>query len=117
MSELGEKQRLVRETGVELDGHSYTVRIPNQLEMEDLYESLNGRILTAARLARAFTVGWNLKEIDLIPGGRPVPAKFEPDVFNEHLGDNHPALAEALSAAILKGIAARKKQTVDDEKK
>lgn len=116
MSELGEKMRRMRETDLEHGGHSYTVRIPTEGELEEWAEALAGKRPTPLRAARAFTVGWNLKEIDLAAGGRPVSAEFEADALNEHLSA-HPDLATALFAKIMDGIEARKKQAAGDEKK
>lgn len=115
MSALADKMRRARECAVEYGGHRYTVRIPTQGELEDLHERLEGQRLTPRRVALAFTVGWSLKEIDLIEGGRPTDAPFDADAVAEHLNGNAD-LCNALFSAISDGIAARTSQREDDQK-
>ena len=115
MSTLAEKMRKARERVVPYGGHKYTVRIPTPGELEELHEGLDGRRATARRVALAFTVDWDLKEIDLITGGTPVAAKFDRPVVREHLGAD-PDLCNALFIAISDGIEARSARAQADEK-
>lgn len=115
MSALADKMRRARERTVEHAGHRYTVRIPTQGELEDLHERLDGKRLTPRRVALAFVTGWNLKEIDLIEGGRPTDAPFEAAAVREHL-NAQPELCNALFAKISEGIAERAKQQEADAK-
>jgi hypothetical protein len=109
------KMRRAREVQAEALGHAFTVRIPNAGEMADLGESLDGKPLTFRRIVGAFTVGWDMQEIDLIPGGSPVPAEFHADLFAEWLNSNEAAI-EPLSKVILDGIEARRARQEADAK-
>lgn len=104
---LIEKMRRAREARVETLGHVFTVRIPTDGELADLSEGLGEKALTYRRIVEAFTVGWDMTEADLIPGGDAAPATFAPDLFREWLGANMEA-AEPLFAAISAGIEARR---------
>lgn len=112
---LIDKMRRAREQGVDAAGHRFTVRIPNDGELEDLGEHMAGKRLTFRRVALAFTVDWNLKELDLIPGGGPEPVPFAAPLFEEWL-NSHEAGVEPLFKAITDGIAARREQKAADEK-
>jgi len=92
VDKLIEKMRRVREVQAEALGHQFTLRIPNQGELEALHERLSGQRPTFRRFVEACTVGWDMKEIDLIPGGSPVPVEFHPDLFSEWLADHSDAI-------------------------
>lgn len=115
MSALAEKMRRARERTVEHAGHRYTVRIPTPGELEDLHERLDGKRVTPRRVALAFVSGWDLKEIDLIEGGRPQDAPFEAAAVREHLSAS-PELCNALFLKIIEGIAERNAQQEADKK-
>lgn len=112
---IAEKMRRARERPVEFEGRSYTVRIPTPGELEDLYDQLAGKRMTARRVALAFLCGWNLQEIDLIPGGSPVAVPCDADVAEEWM-NGKPALVDKLFAAITEGMESRKKE-IEDAKK
>lgn len=109
------KMRRAREVEAEALGFRFSVRIPNAGEMADLGESLAGKPMTFRRVVGAFVVGWNLREIDLIPGGNPVAAEFSPALFAEWLNEHEPAI-EPLAKIILDGIDARRAKLEDDAK-
>lgn len=94
MSALAEKLRRARESSVEVDGHRFTVRRPTDAEAVTL------GACTPLELVRQFVVGWNLREIDLIPGGSPVEAVFTADLWAEYVADQ-PQLWGPLSQEIL----------------
>lgn len=113
MSLLAEKMRKARQYSVTHQvgdaERRFIVRIPLPGELEDLQERLHGLSLTPRRLALEFLDGWDVQEIDLIPGGSPVPVPFDRDV-SEELLNGTPALVTALSNAIVEQIKARRKQ-------
>ena len=104
---LIEKMRRAREVEAETLGHRFTLRIPNPGEMEDVVESLVGKRLTYRRILIASVIGWNLKEIDLIPGGNPTPVEFSQELFREWLND-HEAAVDPLFEALSNGMEARR---------
>lgn len=112
---LIEKMRAARELAVDAAGHRFTVRIPHGGELEEIAESLNGRSLTFRRVVEAAVVGWNLTELDLIPGGGPEPVLFHADLFREWLGEHGDAI-DPLFKAITEGIERRRARKADDEK-
>lgn len=79
---LLEKIRKARETTVAVNGHSYTVRRPTDIDMAEA-----GGNIGLKDLMRRFVVGWDVREIDLIPGGSPVPASFDADLLVEFMAD------------------------------
>lgn len=106
------RMRKAREIDQDALGHRFTLRIPNAGEMEDWTGTLAGRAPTFRRLVLAFTVGWNLREIDLIPGGGPEPVAFAPELFEAWLND-HPDAVAPLFAAMTEGMEQRR-VTVED---
>jgi hypothetical protein len=107
MSLLSEKLRRARETNVQINGHTFTVRRPTDVEaMEFRQEHGADDALYAARLAEIFTVGWSLSEIDLgIPGGGPEKVPFDVDAWREYIAV-HPELWAPLSTKILDAYTA-----------
>jgi hypothetical protein len=51
-------------------------------------------------IVKRFTLGWNLVELDLIPGGGPDKVAFDEYLFGEWVAD-HPAVWEPLGSAIM----------------
>ena len=109
------KMRRAREVEAEALGHRFTLRVPNSGEIEDLTDQLAGKKLTFRRLLIASTVGWSLQEIDLIPGGSPVPVEFDRDLFAEWLGE-HDAAIEPLFTVLSDAMASRRAQREADAK-
>lgn len=97
---LIDKIRKAREVTVEAGGHSFTIRRPT--DEEALRWSDSGDMFA---VVRAHTVGWNLKELDLIPGGGPEPVAFSHELFGEWLGDQ-PEIWQPLGDAILQAYQA-----------
>lgn len=81
---LLDKIRKARETQVEVNGHTYTVRRPTDMDMAEI--SGHGGV-PVKELMRRFVIGWDLKEIDLISGGNPVPAPFDAELLVEFMAD------------------------------
>lgn len=112
---LIERMRKAREVTAEALGHRFTLRIPNDGELEDLGDTLAGRRPTFRRLVQAFTVGWDLAEIDLLPGGAPDPVPFSAAAFEEWL-NAHTDAVEPLFKVLSDGLEARRRQRGDDAK-
>ena len=93
---LIDKIRKARETVVEADGHQFTVRRPT--DEDAMRMSSNGDGLLS--IVKEFTVGWDLSELDLIPGGGPEKVAFNAALFAEWVADQ-PAVWEPLGNAIL----------------
>lgn len=89
---LIERLRKSRHRRVEAGGHAFTVRRPTDLEMV----RLQGR---DAYALLDFVVGWDLHEIDLVPGGSAVPAPFDAELWREWVAD-HPHLWQPLIEAV-----------------
>lgn len=102
MSDLLEKMRRARESKVEAEGRTFIVRRPTDAEMVQF----NRDGATLLDIAKRCTVGWvGVKEIDLVPGGSPVPVEFDAAVFSEWVEDQ-PALWGVLADAVLSGYKA-----------
>lgn len=86
---------------VDADGHSFTIRRPTDEEAL----SLRGDDVTLVSIVKRFTIGWNLEEIDLIPGGGPVKVAFDSDLFAEWVADR-PDVWEPLGNGILEAYKA-----------
>lgn len=102
---LIDKLRRARESTIEAGGHVFTLRRPSDAEAAQLGGS------SPLELVRRFVVGWNLRELDLIPGGNPEPAPFSAEVWALWV-DDQPALWGPLSDAV---IAAYKRHTESRE--
>jgi hypothetical protein len=81
-----------RERDVTVGSHAYTIRRPKPAEMlQDM---------TRMDLVRRFVVGWDLKNIDLVPGGTPDPEPFDSALFADYVEDD-PELWQPLADAVL----------------
>lgn len=94
MHALIDKLRRARERRVEVGGHSYTVRRPTDAEALRLGGS------NYLDLVTRFTVGWDLREMDLVPGGGDTPVDWDADLWAEWVADQ-PDLWPPLAQAIL----------------
>lgn len=83
------KRQASRETVVEAGGHKWTLRRPTA------YERAFDVDKTKFELICGLIVGWDLTELDLVPGGSPVPAAFDRDLLADYMGD-HPELWKPL---------------------
>jgi hypothetical protein len=99
---LIDKIRKARETVVTVGGHNYTVRRPTDMDMAEI--AGQGGVPIKEYLRR-FVVGWDIKELDLIPGGGPEPVEFDSDLLVEWVSD-HPDDWKPLADAIKNGYAA-----------
>jgi len=96
---LVEKIRKARESIVEVDGKKFTIRRPTEADMSLMFSQGWSRI----ELVRKFVVGWNLQEIDLIPGGDPIAVNFDTDLWVEYVNDKAALwapIADAIKASI-----------------
>lgn len=93
---LIEKIRKARESQVTVSGHTFTVRRPTDEQAMRLHAQGANRF----EVARQCTTGWDLKEIDLIPGGGPEPVPFSPELWAEYLADNSDLWGELADAAM-----------------
>jgi hypothetical protein len=78
---LIDKIRKARETTVEAAGKPFTIRRPTD------EEALQFRHLTLIEVVKRFTIGWDVVELDLIPGGGPEKVPFDSDLFTEWVVD------------------------------
>lgn len=95
MSALADKIRRARESQLEVDGHGFTIRRPTDVEAVAFRDS--GVIDIVCR----HTVGWDLTELDLIPGGSGAAVEFDPEAFREWVSDQ-PDVLEAIADELLK---------------
>ena len=104
MSKLIERLQRARQTNIESNGRTFTVRRPTDLEM---YE-IRGKIAQRELLVR-FVVGWGaMTEIDLgIPGGNPEIVKFDPELWEEWISD-HPEHWDSIVSAVVDGYKSHK---------
>ena len=84
MSTLLEKMRKARESVIETGGHRYTIRRPTDLQIVEM-EARDGGL--SLRNALGFVIGWDLEEIDLVPGGTTERVPFDPELFMEWISD------------------------------
>ena len=99
MSALADRIRRARESQVEAGGHSFTIRRPTDAAAASL------GIASAVDIVGRFTVGWTLKEIDLVPGGSAVDVPFDAEAFEEWVSDR-PDIIAALAGAIVEAYKA-----------
>ena len=82
MAELTlERYRAARETSVPAGKHTFRIRRPTELEVARVGGSIG------IDFALRCVVGWDLQEIDLIPGGAPEPVAFSPELFVDWVAD------------------------------
>lgn len=107
MADLIARRLAARETLVEVAGKRYTLRRPTAYDLSRIYAGIDSG-KTYDLLCR-FVVGWNLSELDLVPGGNAVPAPFDADVWADYLADTRELwgpLGDALTALIEQRAAA-----------
>lgn len=98
---LIDKIRKAREVGVEAGGRRFTIRRPTDEEM--MMVRANGDGLLA--VVKRFVIGWDLVELDLIPGGGPEKVPFDAELFAEWVADQ-PELWTPIGTAILESYKA-----------
>lgn len=110
MKALIEKIRRARERDVEAGGHKFTVRRPTD------EEAILMRGAPPLDFVKRFVVGWELTEMDILPGGgsaQKVP--FDRELWAEWVADQ-PDLWEPLGIAALEMYNEHAKAREDDEK-
>jgi hypothetical protein len=137
MSALLEKLRRARQSTIVIGDHSFVIERPTPMAAMDWLQS-DGDSISAdgikqffevhfslkndvwRRVAQYaienFVVGWNLKEIDIIPGGTPIEAPFQSELFLVWVAD-YPAIVTKLAYEILNAYLTFVMQSGDDEKK
>lgn len=96
---LIEKIRKARESVVEVNGRKFTIRRPTEAEQAAMYSGQASRLT----LVHHAVVGWDLQEIDLVPGGSPIALPFDAALWVEYVDDRSELwqpLADAVRAAI-----------------
>ncbi len=93
---LADKIRKARESTVDVDGRTWTVRRPSDEEAALISTHGDGLLIIVKR----FVIGWPLTELDLVPGGTGVSVPFDRDLFGEWIADQ-PELWAPLGMAIL----------------
>jgi len=106
---LIEKIRRARELKVPVNGKNYTIRRPTDAEAVEMPST------RAFDFVCAFVVGWDLVELDLIPGGGPEAVPFDADLWREWVAD-HPDLWQPLAMAMKDAYIAHVKERGEDEK-
>lgn len=104
-SVLKEKLLRSRELGVPAGGHVFTVRRPTAADV------LKFKGCGDVEIIQRCTVGWDLAEVDVIPGGGPEKVPFDKDLFEVWIVDQPemwPELAGAILDAYLKHEEAKK---------
>lgn len=110
---LIDKIRKARESAVEVGGHKFTIRRPTEAEQAEMYKDAKFSYLD---MVRRCVVGWDLQEIDLIPGGNAIALPFNTELWVEYVSD-HSELWSDLSNAIMQSISAHKAKEERAEKK
>lgn len=101
MLSLIDKIRRAREIGVEADGKKFTIRRPTD---EEALQFSNENV-TMLSVVKRFTVGWEMAEMDIVPGGGPEKVPFDAILFGEWVADQ-PTIWEPLGTAILSAYQA-----------
>lgn len=95
MSKLAERIRKARERVIpDVAGHTFTIRRPTEEDVQF------GRIGSGLGMVKDYVVGWDFKELDLVPGGGPEPVPFDSEAWAEWAADN-PDVWKPLSDAIV----------------
>lgn len=106
---LLEKLQRAREFGVSAGGHNFTVRRPTDADALDM----QGR--AAIEFVKRFVVGWDLTELDVIPGGGPEKVPFDAELWAAWVEDQV-ELWEPLAMAILDAYRTHVSAREDDAK-
>lgn len=96
---LIERIRRAREIKVPAGGFNFTVRRPTDLEMLDF--NSGGKVKQGDILER-FVTDWDLKEVDIVPGGTGISVPFDSALFMEWVSD-HPDTWSPITEAVMEG--------------
>ncbi|MDP3322643.1 MAG: hypothetical protein Q8S71_03750 [Hydrogenophaga sp.] len=110
---LIDKIRKARETTVEANGKKFTIRRPTEAEQAVFYKNPK---FTPLDMVRQCVVGWDLQEIDVIPGGDPILLAFTHELWVEYVNDNS-ELWKPLSEAIKESVRTHNEKVERAEKK
>lgn len=91
---LLEKMRKAREKRVDAAGHTFTILRPTDADAV----AMAGR--PPLEFVERFVVGWDMTELDLVPGGMAEPVAFDSGLWVAWVRD-HPDVWDALGMAIL----------------
>jgi len=94
---LIEKILRAREQAVTVGERTFTIRRPTSADMVEMEGKNNLDYL------RKFVVGWNLQELDVVPGGGAEPIPYDAEVWAHYLNDRQELWAP-LGEAIIKSI-------------
>jgi hypothetical protein len=109
---LIDKIRKAREIGgIEADGHTFTIRRPTDEEAT----RWRTQKVDMFAVVKTFVIGWDLTELDLIPGGSPVAVPFDAELFAEWVADQ-PSVWEPLGQAVLEAYKAHTDKRTDAAK-
>lgn len=106
---LLEKLLRSREFGVTAGGHTFVVRRPTDAD------ALVMQGKQAIEFVKQFVVGWDLVELDVIPGGGPEKVPFDAELWSAWIVDQT-ELWEPLAMAILDAYSAHVKSREADAK-
>lgn len=106
---LIDKIRKARETGIEAGGYKFTIRRPT--DEEAIHFGKSGLL----DIVKKFVIGWEMTELDIIPGGDGSPVKFDAELFSEWVADQ-PEVWEPLGTAILDAYKTHSEKRVSAEK-
>ena len=96
---LIEKILRAREQAVTVGERTFTIRRPTDADAVGMSS------MQPFDFVRKFVVGWNLTELDVIPGGSAEPVAFHPELWAEWIVDR-PDLWTPLATAIFDAYAA-----------
>lgn len=108
---LIDKIRAARELKVSVSGKDFTIRRPTDEEAINFHNEQTGLV----EIVKRFTIGWNLKEVDLFDGGDAKQVSFDKELFAEWVAD-HPEVWEPLGASILDAYKTHAAKREDAEK-
>lgn len=91
---LIDKIRKARETTVTINGKTWTIRRPTDEEATQFGQS------GLLDMVKRFVIGWELIELEIVPGGGPEKVPFDSALFSEWVADQ-PEVWEPLGTAIL----------------
>jgi len=109
LNTLLEKLKKSRQTTIPAGGFNFTIQRPTQFDLGELGQSN----FSAKTMLKRFVVGWDVKEIDIIPGGNATAAPFDAEVFAEWVAEQ-PEIWPVLRDAIWDQYKAHNK-VIDDE--
>lgn len=110
---LIQKIRASRESTVEVGGAKFIIRRPTEAEQSEYF---GDQAVSSLEVIRRCVCGWNLQEIDVVPGGNPVPLEFSQELWAEYV-DDHRELWQPIFDAIIDSIVADRKKREDAAKK